>query len=194
MLLYRLKTQSRTILLPTACLGLLFTHSDDFLVLSPSLKIFSHLLGFLLFLFVLWNACQLALSTKVERKRTTADAWSDGATAITGIALLLCNRFAHMTHPLHGLSDIAGWTLILFCWFSPTSRWQAISISSFYLIVLSGAHWTRNLSDFEGANTYVLIALLVLWLSMSALTYFFLSRRNPAPAPLNYKAPNSPHA
>jgi hypothetical protein len=161
MLLSRLRTQSRSILLPTACLGLLLTHSNDFLTLSPHIKIACHLAGFLLFLFVLWNALQWLLSTKVERKRAVSDAWADGATALIGIALLLINRFGHMSHLLHGLCDIAGWTLILFCCFSPSSRWQSLSFSCLFLIAISNTNW-RMFSVFGGINVYVTMAMLLL--------------------------------
>jgi membrane glycosyltransferase len=82
-----------------------------------------------------------------------------------------------MTNLSHGLCDIAGWTLILFCFFSPSSRWQSISFSSVYLILLSGIHWKKYLSIYQGINAYVLIAIFLLWLAVSALTYLFLSRR-----------------
>ncbi len=176
MLLNRLRTQSRSILLPIACLGLLLMHSNDFLTLSPRIKITCHLAGFLLFLFVLWNALQWLLSIKVERKRTVFDAWADGATALVGIALLVINRFSHMPHLLHGLCDVAGWTLILFCWFSPSSRWQSLSFSCLFLIAISNTNW-RMFSAFGGLNIYVSVALLLLWMTVSALTYFLLSRR-----------------
>jgi len=180
MLLTRLRTRSRSILLPFACLGQLLAHSEVFLTLSSKMKGACHLAGLLLFLFVLWNAVQWFLSTKVERKRTTSDAWADGATVITGTALLLFNRFAHMTHMLHGLCDIAGWTLVVFCWFSPTSRWQAVSFAGLYLIALSDVRW-RAFSAFGGLNIYGSVALLVLWAAVSALAYLFLSRRKPTP-------------
>jgi amino acid transporter len=78
-------------------------------------------------------------------------------------------------------SALVAWTLILFCWFSPSSRWQSISFAGVYLIILSRVHW-RQFSAFAALNSYAIIAVLIAWLTISALSCFSLSRRKSTPS------------
>jgi hypothetical protein len=111
-----------------------------------------------------------------------SDSWKVATLAVTGTALLIVSRFVHLGSSLHGLLNIAGWFLIIACWSFPTSRAQSFAISGVCLIALCDIRW-REFSVFGGLNIYVTIALLILWLTVSALTYLFLSRRKPTPSP-----------
>jgi hypothetical protein len=181
-----LKIKSRSKLLLLAGVGLLLMNVRDFVPLSRSQTLASHIIGCLLFFIILWNLVQTYDQPFTEPEDTTSDSWKTATLAITGTALLLASRFAHLRPSLHGLSSIAGWLLVLACWSFPKSRWQAFALSGVYLIALSDIGW-KGFAAFRGVPIYITITLGALWLTVSALTYLylFLSRPKPATSPLD---------
>jgi hypothetical protein len=127
----------------------------------------------------MWNLFQIHGQPSAECKDKPLDSWKVATFGMIGTALLIVSRFVHLRSSLHGLLNIAGWLLIITSWSFPTSRGQSFALSGVCLIALCDVRW-RQFSVFGGLNTYVTIALLILWLTVSALTYLFLSRRKPA--------------
>jgi hypothetical protein len=182
MALNQLKIKSRSRLLPIAAVALLLMNIRNFITLSRSLTVTAVLISYLLFFIVLWNLFQTYDEPSTASLDTTSDSWKTAALAITGTTLLLVSRFTHLRPSLHGLSDIAGWLLVFACWTFPKSRWQAIAFAGVYLIVLSDISW-KGFVAFRSVPIYVPISLLALWLTVSALTFLFLTRRKPATSP-----------
>jgi hypothetical protein len=172
---FRIKSRSKLLLV--AAIALLLMNIRDFCTLRQSLTLTAGLVSFALFFIVICNLYQTHGETD-----SIADFWEAAALAIAGTTLLLVSRFSHLKTWLHGLSDIAGWLLVLACWLLPKSRWQAIAVAGFYLIVLSDIRW-KEFAAFRGVPVYTTICLAALWLTVSALTYFLLSRRKPTPSP-----------
>jgi hypothetical protein len=181
MTLEQLKIKSRSKLLLLAGVGLLLMNVRNFITLSRGLTLTAGLISYLLSFIVLWNLYQTYDESSSASVDTTSDSWKTATLAITGTTLLLVSRFAHLRPSLHGLSDIAGWLLVLASWSFPKSRWQAVAVAGLYLIALSDIRWKEF--AFFGSHIYITIALLALWLTVSALTFFFLTRRKPATPP-----------
>lgn len=178
---HQLKIGSRSKVLLIAGLALLLMNVRNFVALNRNLILTVGLISYLLFFVVLWNLYQNHDELSTASVDTTSDSWKTATLAITGTTLLLVSRFAHLRPSLHGLTDIAGWLLLIACWSFSKSRWQALPLSGVYLIALSDVRW-KEFAAF-GAHIYVSIALAALWLAVSALTYLFLSRRKPTPSP-----------
>ena len=182
MALDQLKIKSRSKLLLVATVALLLIHIRNFITLSRGLNITAGLISCLLLFIVLWNLFQTYDESSTASVDTTSDSWKTAALALTGATLLLVSRFAHLRPSLHGFSDITGWLLVFACWTFPKSRWQAVAFAGIYLIVLSDISW-KGFAAFRGVPICVPIALLALWLTVSALTVLFLTRRKPATSP-----------
>jgi hypothetical protein len=174
--------KSRSTLLFIAFVSLLLSNLRSFLSLSHRLSSVANLLGILLTWFVVWNLYQLhdQLSQEPEDKSSTSR--MDALFAVAGTALLLANRFIHLSSSRHGLLTIAGWLLIITGWSFPTSRAQSFAISGVCLIALYDIRW-RTSAAFRDVPIYVTLALPALWLAISTLTYVFLSRRKPTTFP-----------
>jgi hypothetical protein len=182
MVLDQLKIRSRYKLLFIAWISLLLANIRHFIAISHRQTSLANLLGILLTFFVVWNLFQIHGQPSAGHQDKFSDSWKVATFAVTGTALLIVSRFVHLGSSLHGLLNIAGWFLIIACWSFPTSRAQSFAISGVCLIALYDIRW-REFSVFGGLNIYVTIALLILWLTVSALTYLFLSRRKPTPSP-----------
>ena len=179
MALAHLKIKSRSQLLLIAAVALLLMNARNFLTLSHTLISISTLIGALLFFLVLWNLAQTYAKSSTKSEAAISDTWKTATLAVTGTTLLLVSRFAHLKPSLHGFSDISGWLLVLASWLLPKSQWQIVAVGGLYLIVLSDIRW-KEFPPFRGVPIYVTIALLLLWLAVSALTCLFLSRRKPS--------------
>jgi hypothetical protein len=178
----QLKIRSRSKLLLVASFTLLLINVRNFITLSRGLTLIAGPISYVLFFTVIWNLYRIYDETSTVSVDTISDSWKTAALAISGTTLLLVSRFAHLKPSLHGLSDIAGWLLVLASWLLPRSRWQAVAVAGFYLIVLNDIRW-KEFAAFRGVPIYIPIALAALWLTVSALTYLFLSRRKPDPSP-----------
>jgi len=181
MTLHQLKIKSSSKLLLIAAIALLLGNIRNFITISRGLTLTTGLIFYLLFFIVLWNLSQTYDEPSTAPVDPTSDSWRTAAFAITGTTLLLASRFAHLRPSLHGLSNIAGWLLILASWLFPKSNWQVFTVAGLYLVVLSGIRW-KEFAIF-GSHIYITIALLALWLTVSALTFFFLTHRKPPTPP-----------
>jgi hypothetical protein len=183
MALDQIAIKSRNRLLLAATLALLLLNLRDFLPLSHSFNRVAVIVGEVLFCVMLWKLLQAYGQRPAEPAAPHSNARTTATFAITGTTLLLLSRFLPLTPPLHGFCNVAGWLLLIACWSLPKSQWQALAIAGFYVIALSDVHW-KSFASFGvvfSRNIYATIALAILWLAVSALTYFFLFRDKPAP-------------
>ena len=174
--------KSRSTLLFRAFASLLLANLRAFTALSHRLAFVASLLGTLLTGFVVWNLYQLHDQLSPEPQDKPSTSWIDALFAVAGTALVLVNRFIHLRPSWHGVLSIAGWLLIIACWSFPTSRAQSFAISGVCLIAITDIRW-RTFAAFRDVPTYVTIVLGVLWLTVSALTYLYLSRQAASPSP-----------
>ena len=182
MALDKLKVRSRAKLLFIACLSLLLTNIRNFIAVSHRQSSVANLLGTLLTFFVVWNLFRIHDQPSAGHQDELSDSWKVAIFAIAGTALLIVSRFVYLKPFQHGLLNIAGWLLITACWFFTRSRGPSFAISGVCLIALCDMRW-RRFYAFGALNVYVTIARIILWASVSALTYLFLSRRKPTPSP-----------
>ncbi|MGA7159054.1 MAG: hypothetical protein WBY53_19570 [Acidobacteriaceae bacterium] len=183
MALDQIEIKSRFNLLATAAFALLLMNLRELIAHNHLLTRIASVIGSVLFFVVLWNLVRAYGETPTEPRAPLSNSRTAASFALTGAALLLVSRFAHLRPMLHGLANIAGWLLLLSCWTLPKSRWQAVAVAGFYAIVLSEVRLKEFaiLGDAVSNHTCATIALTLLWLAVSALTYLVLSRRKPAP-------------
>ena len=109
MALDQLRIKSRSKLLLLAAVAVLLMNLRNFITLSRGLTLTTGLICYVLLFIVVWNLYQTYDEPSTASVHIASDSWKIAILAITGIAFLLVNRFAHLKPSLHGLSDIAGW-------------------------------------------------------------------------------------
>ena len=139
-------------------------------------QVLCNLIGEALFIYSFWTVRKSYLNTEDD-----PIVWSDWKTAVStlfAVSFLVLSRFAHLDPRVHGLSNIVGWLLVFVSSTFPKSHWQPIAFFAIYAILLSEVKW-RQFSDFGAIETHLLIGFILLWLTVSALTFLFLIRRKP---------------